>query len=80
MNEIFDQVNKNRKQIFKPAERPCDDFKKLQYHFANHLIRHKKNWRRWKIAGICVAGIVFVTGLVLAGVAMAAMLMANGAK
>ena len=54
VTEIFDQVDKTRKQIFKPADRPCEDLKELRIKVECHLVGHAKNKRRWKWAGLIV--------------------------
>ena len=61
MNEIFEQVDKARKQVFKkPQESPHEELKDLQATMNWHFEQHEKTKRRWKTAGIIAAGI-FVT-------------------
>ena len=65
MIEIFEQVDKERKQVFKPAERPWEEFVQLQTTVKWHFEQHKKIKRRWKITGWTI-GIVVVSLGVLA--------------
>ena len=63
MIEIFDQVKKDRKQIFKKPEGPSDELLTLGEIVEKHLDWHIKMKQRWKMAGIVAA--ITITALTI---------------
>jgi len=72
MTELFEQVDNETKQIFKPPRRPCE-------YFTQHLDWHEKMKRRWKIAILVFTASIFVLLLIFLSSYMIAEYMAKGA-